>query len=134
MPAQKMLQEYLSKECSICLLQFEKKEKFRITPCNHIFHDQCLQDWTKKNSQCPLCRQGLKEEDIQQFFTKIHSNNNESQRGINKKPSVQFIALTNSEYTYQNGNKSDNSPSNNFCMSNSGRQMSIQIIRDEILE
>ncbi|CAD8052217.1 unnamed protein product [Paramecium primaurelia] len=134
MPAQKMLQEYLSKECSICLLQFEKKEKFRITPCNHIFHDQCLQDWTKKNSQCPLCRQGLKEEEIQQFFAKIHSNNNESQTEINKKPSVQFIPLTNSDLTYQTGNKSDNSPSNNLCMSNSGRQMSIQIIRDEILE
>ncbi|CAD8058736.1 unnamed protein product [Paramecium sonneborni] len=134
MPAQKMLQEYLSKECSICLLQFEKKEKFRITPCNHLFHDQCLQDWTKKNSQCPLCRQGLKEEEIQIFFAKIHSNNNESQSEINKKPSVQFIPLTNSDLTYQTGNKSDNSPSNNLCMSNSRRQMSIQIIRDEILE
>jgi uncharacterized protein (DUF2225 family) len=53
-------------------------DKYRITPCNHLFHDECLQDWTKKNGNCPLCRQGFKEEEIKIFCEKLNSNTNDS--------------------------------------------------------
>lgn len=30
-----------------------------ITPCQHKFHEICLQKWLKKKSECPNCRKEL---------------------------------------------------------------------------
>ncbi len=41
-------------ECSICLNDFENNENILILPCIHIFHENCLKEWFKKRSTCPL--------------------------------------------------------------------------------
>lgn len=33
------------------------KEPFMITPCKHIFHSDCLENWFKQKKDCPSCRQ-----------------------------------------------------------------------------
>ena len=40
--------------CVICLddMVIEKKKLF----CGHMFHSYCIQEWAKKNSNCPICR------------------------------------------------------------------------------
>ena len=30
-----------------------------VTPCNHIFHKDCLQRWASENAQCPVDRQPI---------------------------------------------------------------------------
>ena len=30
-----------------------------ITPCHHYFHPECLQEWCKHKSKCPICRHDL---------------------------------------------------------------------------
>lgn len=55
-------------ECAICMTSVElpihkdnkpKKggsKEYMITPCFHIFHTECLEDWMKYKLQCPVCR------------------------------------------------------------------------------
>lgn len=42
--------------CAVCLEDFEPKEKVMLTPCNHMFHEDCIVPWVKSNAQCPVCR------------------------------------------------------------------------------
>lgn len=39
--------------CAVCL---ERMSKARITPCNHLFHPQCLKRCLQTSMQCPLCK------------------------------------------------------------------------------
>ncbi|EDO19362.1 hypothetical protein Kpol_1002p7 [Vanderwaltozyma polyspora DSM 70294] len=34
-------------------------DSFMITPCNHVFHTQCLENWMGYKLQCPVCRAPL---------------------------------------------------------------------------
>lgn len=34
-------------------------QAYMITPCHHIFHTNCLEDWMKYKLQCPVCRNPL---------------------------------------------------------------------------
>jgi len=43
-------------ECCICLSQFSPRKQLLQTPCNHIMHRECLEQWFEKSSLCPLCR------------------------------------------------------------------------------
>lgn len=36
-----------------------KGQQYMITPCRHIFHTECLEDWMKYKLQCPVCRNAL---------------------------------------------------------------------------
>lgn len=45
--------------CCICVMEFAGTEQVKITPCNHLFHNDCLFQWidTKINEpDCPFCR------------------------------------------------------------------------------
>jgi len=48
-----------NKSCSICILDFEKEDKISITNCNHIFHTECITEWGKYKTECPICREKL---------------------------------------------------------------------------
>ncbi len=41
--------------CSICLCEYEKGETITQLPCGHLYHDSCLDAWTKNHVRCPLC-------------------------------------------------------------------------------
>ncbi|ODV66926.1 hypothetical protein HYPBUDRAFT_152926 [Hyphopichia burtonii NRRL Y-1933] len=40
-------------------LDKSKLKEYMITPCHHIFHSECLEDWMVYKLQCPVCRTGL---------------------------------------------------------------------------
>ncbi|TXG63025.1 hypothetical protein EZV62_010019 [Acer yangbiense] len=43
--------------CSICLSEYCSKETIRCIPeCKHCFHADCIDEWLRMNSSCPLCR------------------------------------------------------------------------------
>ncbi|CAF2173426.1 unnamed protein product [Brassica napus] len=44
------------KRCTVCLEDFEPKETVMVTPCKHMFHEECIVPWLKSKGQCPLCR------------------------------------------------------------------------------
>ncbi|SBT34486.1 E3 ubiquitin-protein ligase, putative [Plasmodium ovale wallikeri] len=44
-------------ECVICMYDIVLKEnKYCVTPCFHIFHEKCLQQWMDIKLECPTCR------------------------------------------------------------------------------
>ncbi|MBG02262.1 MAG: hypothetical protein CL470_08335 [Acidimicrobiaceae bacterium] len=54
--------EYQKKEgeiCSICLEDFQQKEKIIILECYHYYHSKCITEWLESNNSCPLCRDQL---------------------------------------------------------------------------
>lgn len=59
-----------SKECNICLMDFEVGDEVSWSPnpeCVHSFHKECLVDWLMVKNICPVCRReyilNLKRED-----------------------------------------------------------------------
>ena len=47
-------------QCSICLEQFKLFEKVERTPCKHLFHFDCIEEWNLINKFCPLCKHEIK--------------------------------------------------------------------------
>jgi hypothetical protein len=52
--------------CPICLMQLEKNDLVRKTPCSHTFHSSCIDSWCLKTLTCPVCRADLSREKINQ--------------------------------------------------------------------
>lgn len=48
-------------KCSICITEFEDKEKVRRLPCKHLFHVNCVDTWLVQNSHCPICKTDINE-------------------------------------------------------------------------
>ncbi|CAH9107900.1 unnamed protein product [Cuscuta europaea] len=46
-------------ECCICLAQYSEKEEIRKLPCSHMFHLNCVDQWLRIISCCPLCKNEL---------------------------------------------------------------------------
>ncbi|XP_027347418.1 uncharacterized protein LOC113858843 [Abrus precatorius] len=44
------------KRCAICLEDFEANEEVMLTPCKHMFHEDCIVPWLTNKGQCPVCR------------------------------------------------------------------------------
>lgn len=45
-------------ECVICYnpIEFSAGEDYMLTPCDHLFHGECLTRWTEVKLECPVCR------------------------------------------------------------------------------
>ena len=46
-------------KCPICLDDFENGTQFRKVKCNHLFCEECLEDWLEENKKCPVCMNEL---------------------------------------------------------------------------
>ncbi|KAK8691475.1 hypothetical protein V6N13_074985 [Hibiscus sabdariffa] len=44
------------KRCAVCLEDFEARENVMVTPCEHMFHEECILPWLKDRGDCPVCR------------------------------------------------------------------------------
>lgn len=47
------------KRCAICLDDFEAREVVTVTPCKHMFHEDCIIPWVKSQGRCPVCRYAI---------------------------------------------------------------------------
>ncbi|KZT38871.1 hypothetical protein SISSUDRAFT_1061592 [Sistotremastrum suecicum HHB10207 ss-3] len=44
-------------ECAICLSDFQKGDRVRVLPCNHIFHMEEIDEWlVQQKKVCPVCK------------------------------------------------------------------------------
>lgn len=46
-------------ECCICLEHYSPGETICVPvtkECNHVFHEECIVEWLKNHTECPLCR------------------------------------------------------------------------------
>ncbi|KAI3971149.1 hypothetical protein MKW92_002511 [Papaver armeniacum] len=50
--------------CSVCLQDIDVgDENVTVLNCNsHIFHKTCMEEWSRRKPNCPLCRHDMREE------------------------------------------------------------------------
>jgi hypothetical protein len=48
-----------TKDCSICLCDFEKSDMVSKLNCHHLFHNECIVEWGKYKSECPKCKSNI---------------------------------------------------------------------------
>ena len=53
-------------ECAICLCEFKEDQEVTPLPCDirHYFHTECIKNWLKEKTKCPLCNKEIKEDDM----------------------------------------------------------------------
>ena len=42
--------------CVICINDFKRNETILKLHCNHIFHENCIEEWLQIKMECPICR------------------------------------------------------------------------------
>jgi hypothetical protein len=47
-------------KCPICWDALNGQKSIFTTPCKHVYHTECITDWLKIGSTCPLCVRTLK--------------------------------------------------------------------------
>lgn len=45
--------------CMICLCDFELTENCKRLPCRHVFHSDCIQEWLRRCTDCPICKDNV---------------------------------------------------------------------------
>ncbi|CAD8185479.1 unnamed protein product [Paramecium pentaurelia] len=58
----------IQETCSVCLQEYQKQTLCRFTPCHHIFHFNCLEQWIIKHENCPLCRTALDQKSLKELL------------------------------------------------------------------
>ncbi|CAL9782816.1 unnamed protein product [Musa acuminata subsp. burmannicoides] len=52
-------------QCSICLSSLTEGDKVKVLPsCGHTFHVECVDEWLKAHTSCPLCRASLADSSV----------------------------------------------------------------------
>ncbi|KAG7662483.1 uncharacterized protein J8A68_004014 [[Candida] subhashii] len=51
-----------------------KNREYMITPCHHIFHAECLENWMKYKLQCPINKQTITEDLLDEIVTENTKN------------------------------------------------------------
>ncbi|PVU86758.1 hypothetical protein BB561_006566 [Smittium simulii] len=87
----------VSKECSVCLDDYNADSLVIELDCEHIFHEHCILQWLNINGNCPVCRKPL---------TKYHNNNTFTN-------SINNTSLVASDNEQINNNTFTNSINNN---------------------
>ncbi|KAL4448759.1 hypothetical protein ABPG74_012848 [Tetrahymena malaccensis] len=60
-------------ECAVCLDGFNDKSDVRLTPCFHIFHNDCFKSFAHRGKSfcCPVCRRSLQDAEKEVFDYKL---------------------------------------------------------------
>ena len=58
----------IGRNCSICLLRVEDGQVNSVTPCNHVFHSDCIKPWIQENNECPNCKALVAIKDLKPYF------------------------------------------------------------------
>eukprot|EP01138_Halocafeteria_seosinensis_P006806 gb/GECG01006959.1/.p1 GENE.gb/GECG01006959.1/~~gb/GECG01006959.1/.p1 ORF type:complete len:217 (+),score=18.17 gb/GECG01006959.1/:1-651(+) len=48
-----------NQECAICADDFREGQRVACLPCEHGFHEQCVDKWLRQKNTCPVCRYEL---------------------------------------------------------------------------
>tara|TARA_B100001093_G_scaffold500131_1_gene550240 strand:+ start:4565 stop:5110 length:546 start_codon:yes stop_codon:yes gene_type:complete len=63
-------------QCSICLENFTNESNVINLDCNHLFHRDCIIQWFRRHSTCPVCRHSQNNEETQTTEMSVELNPN----------------------------------------------------------
>ena len=114
-----------SQKCTICYEDFELYiSVVSITPCQHIFHYRCLNNWLNKNilnPKCPNCNLDLMSVDINKIKQKYQ--NNSQNISIKREESINENLLN--KNNSKNSNNNVNNINNINCLVNFNKKNNI---------
>jgi hypothetical protein len=61
--------------CTICVSKYQIGENVTELNCKHIFHTECISEWVKYKSECPVCRQSIDTIDERTDNNEVHKIN-----------------------------------------------------------
>lgn len=98
--------------CAICLGDIDhsdSEEPIVETVCNHLFHEECLDEWMERSACCPYCRHILNDE-FEVFTYGIHLNTISRllNKRINLRKTKWCVTLTDNKLHLQKINKNIN--------------------------
>lgn len=62
--SQQASDKHITEKCAICKEDFELEENITPLVCNHTLHTDCIKEWVKYKSECPVCRQQIQTKDV----------------------------------------------------------------------
>ncbi|KAG4159667.1 hypothetical protein ERO13_D02G189000v2 [Gossypium hirsutum] len=66
LPSVKITKDHLSsksKQCAVCMDDFEEGIQAKRMPCRHLYHKNCILPWLELHNSCPVCRHELPTDD-----------------------------------------------------------------------
>ena len=103
--------------CTICIESFEiGKSEISITPCNHIFHFECLKKWIEDNvinPQCPNCKYSFLDDKNLMKSSIIHINRRDNNENNENKENKENNENNNNHQNNNNNNNNNNNGLNN---------------------
>ncbi|EAS02813.1 C3HC4 type (RING finger) zinc finger protein (macronuclear) [Tetrahymena thermophila SB210] len=80
-------------ECVVCLDEFSDQSEVRLTPCFHIFHNDCFNSFAHRGKSfcCPVCRRSLQdgEKEVFDYKLKMQASHTINEQHENKQPDNQ---------------------------------------------
>ncbi|KAL4448758.1 hypothetical protein ABPG74_012847 [Tetrahymena malaccensis] len=80
-------------ECVVCLDEFNDQSDVRLTPCFHIFHNDCFNSFAHRGKSfcCPVCRRSLQdgEKEVFDYKLKMQASHTINEEHENKQPDNQ---------------------------------------------
>lgn len=64
---------YETNECAICMVQFDEDTQVTPLPCDvrHYFHTECIEQWMREKTECPMCRTTIDAQKLAQYSRDI---------------------------------------------------------------
>merc|ERR1712137_1414293 len=53
------VRESSQQTCMICLSDFGIGDDCRRLPCRHVFHGDCIDQWLRRCTDCPICKDNV---------------------------------------------------------------------------
>ena len=66
-----------NKECAICFCEYGPDDEVSPLPCKHYFHAECIQTWIKDNPTCPMCRDPITPEKLEEYSAQLERKLND---------------------------------------------------------
>ncbi len=60
--------ESTNANCCVCLEEYKNDEKILSLPCQHHAHDACLTPWIRDKGTCPLCKESVLKETVEEMI------------------------------------------------------------------
>jgi len=56
--------------CIFCQDEYKEGDRVRSLPCKHAFHADCVDEWLRENSTCPMCKKPVVEDEDEETSEK----------------------------------------------------------------